>query len=1179
MKTWVQILACSAAAVVVLLIAWFLGPVLHLTGTNLWILRIGILVLGALVIGAVWFWLRSKMPPEEKEQSQQGASSADAAAAPDDIDRLVHEAGVKIASSRLGRGFKLSSLPVFFLLGEDGSGKTSDIVLSGLDPELLAGHVYQDGAIVPTPGANIWFARKTLFVEAGGKLAADSRSWVRLVQRLAPGKFRAIFRSKKRAPRAAIVCFDCEKLASAKNLDAITNSAQSLRARLEEMSQQLGASFPVYVFFNKLDRLPFFEEFAAHLTDEEVVEVIGATLPVAAAQQAGVYAEQESRRLTDIFNGICASLADCRPGLLGREHASSKLPAVYEFPRQFRKLSRPVVQFLVDLCRPSHLRAGPFLRGFYFSGMRMITPNASPSGTIIATGTMLQTKPTAGLSSSATTILKPEDLAGGAPPADWAGVTLSAGAADARPVPQWLFLAHAFSEVLLKDSSALGASAASTKVSFWRRALLATGAVAGLVLMIGFLVSFLGNHSAESRVETAAKAIQFSPIASSQLASESQLQRLDALRQSLAPLMRYQQAGAPLHLRWGLYSGDRVRQAGLSVYFRRFNQLLLSPTQGEMTKSMSQLPATPGTGDAYGPVYATLKAYLITTADSDKTSCPFLTPVLMRDWEAGRTVSTEQGQLAQRQFNFYCGQLKNKNPFSSQYDEAAVSRARGYLAQFGATQRIYQAMLSSASKANPDFDFRRTFPQAEALVRDSEVIPGAYTKAGWKFMQDAFAHSSQYFSAEPWVLGKQSAQSIDRAKLQQDLQNLYQTDYIQQWRKFLDRAAVVRYSSVNDAAKKLLVLSGNQSPLLVFFCQISRNTSVGAKAIEDAFQAVQQVVPPACKNQYVQPSNTSYVNGLLQLQACLNQVATAPSSQPAAQQDAARSSCLNNASQARIAALQIAQKFKIDQQGHTERTVQKLMQEPIQSAQVLLKPVGPGNARDLCAQYDAMRSASPFNPRSNRPAALAEVNAFFAPSTGAISQLYQAKLASLLIPEGSQYIAKPGSAFHLDPAFLRFFNRAMAIQQALYPNGAKQPQYAFTMLPFPSQGIQALTLTIDGNTYTSKGNGQKPMQFQWPGTGAQGVTLTAKFSGGSQLSLLNFSGLWAAFHFFAAAAHIQQSGTGWIVQWSPTTSGQPMTLPNGQPVTIRFQVETSGAPFIFQPGYFSKLACVSRIVR
>ena len=55
------------------------------------------------------------------------------------------------------------------------------------------------------------------------------------------------------------------------------------------------------------------------------------------------------------------------------------MPAAYEFPREFRKLRTPLVQFLVELCRPSQLRpVSPFLRGFYFSGVRPVTVQETP---------------------------------------------------------------------------------------------------------------------------------------------------------------------------------------------------------------------------------------------------------------------------------------------------------------------------------------------------------------------------------------------------------------------------------------------------------------------------------------------------------------------------------------------------------------------------------------------------------------------------------------------------------------------------------------------------------------------------------------------------------------------------------------------------------------------------------
>src|SRR5262249_31890428 len=85
---------------------------------------------------------------------------------------------------------------------------------------------------------------------------------------------------------------------------------------------------------------------------------------------SGIYAEQQAARVDGAFDGIFHALSNARPDILAREHDAPKLPGVYEFPREFRKLRRPLVEFLVDLCRPSQLSVGPFLRGFYFSGVR-----------------------------------------------------------------------------------------------------------------------------------------------------------------------------------------------------------------------------------------------------------------------------------------------------------------------------------------------------------------------------------------------------------------------------------------------------------------------------------------------------------------------------------------------------------------------------------------------------------------------------------------------------------------------------------------------------------------------------------------------------------------------------------------------------------------------------------------
>ena len=362
-------LVTGLVLLVYLVVVWLLGGALHLQGSNLWVWRIGLSVIGIAAAG-VFLWFKHK----ERKRAQGEASGEATGQAHEEIDALIRAAEAKLAAARIDGGAKLGNLPAILLMGDAGSTKTSIMIHSGLEPELIAGQVFQDTAVVPTRSANLWFARRMIFAEAGGRLMADNAGWQRLINRLRPGKLAAAFGKGQQAPRAAIVCFDCETFVRAGSTDAVAMASRNLHARLSGISQALGINLPIYVLFTRTDRLPFFNEYVRNLSNEEAVQVLGATLPLA-LRTTGVYAEQEAQRLTAAFNDLYYWLCDKRPEFLAREHDGANLAGIYEFPREFRKLRGPIVQFLVDLARPSQLTTGPFLRGFYFSGVRPIFVN------------------------------------------------------------------------------------------------------------------------------------------------------------------------------------------------------------------------------------------------------------------------------------------------------------------------------------------------------------------------------------------------------------------------------------------------------------------------------------------------------------------------------------------------------------------------------------------------------------------------------------------------------------------------------------------------------------------------------------------------------------------------------------------------------------------------------------
>jgi type VI secretion system protein ImpL len=1157
LKYWLAALGL----IVWLVLCWFIAPWLRLSGNSIWILRIILALIGMAAFITIVWWFRVR----DKERAAEIAQGAGGEAG--EIDILIREAASRLQASQLGRDARIGNLPALFLLGESGSAKTSVVQHSGLEPELLSGHTGQEKVPVPTRAANLWFARQFILAEAGGQLLSDPARWSKFVKKLAPGRLHSVFGKGTQAPRAALVCVDGESFMKPGAAEAMGASSDRLRARLREISQFLGIRLPVYVLFTRADRLQFFQDYVRNLTNEEATQVLGATLPM--ASYAGeVYAERETARVSAAFDNLIYSLAEKRLVYLPREHDATKRPSLYEFPRELRKLRPMLVQFLVDLCRPSQLRTGPFLRGFYFTGVRPVVISI-PAPTLVKEEPL--THPAAAEEGLRATVIF--DVRKAAAQAAHPSGVVETG--ESRRVPQWTFLPHLFNDVFLKDTSALTASASSTKTSLWRRALLAGSIGLLLIFIIGFIVSFVKNKHLESQVVNAALGISNVQLTAQQLPSLDALNRLETLRQSVETLAQYQQEGPPFGMCWGLYAGNALYPDVREIYFQRFRTLLFAQAQAAFLQTLSALPATASPNDQYGPVYDTLKAYLVTTSNHDKSTRLFLSPVLLKAWAAGRDIDPDRVQLAQKQFDSYSELLKIANPFSSENDTLAVARARNYLSQFSSAERVYRFMLAEASKANASINFNRQLPGSAEVVVDGKEVEGAFTKAGWAFMQDAFKNLPKYFSGEEWVLGRGGAQNVDTARLAQDLQIRYQQDYIAQWRAFLKNANVVRYSSLADASRKLAKTSSNQSPLLALFCTAALNTAVDQADIARAFQPVGVVLPPNCQDQYIGPQNANYVTGLSGIQACLDQV----SNSPAEQKEAAKAQCMSPATTAQQAARQIGQGFKIDQEAHVDETVQNLLLSPITWVSAVLRP-GPVSGAGLCAQMSPLGAKFPFNPRATVDASPQELAAIFDPASGALSQFYNASLKNLLLPQGDEYVPNPSSTQQVNPAFRGFFSRAMTLQRALYTGAPGQIQFKYALRPHPTESVGSLAMNIDGQTLTYSGGSAPFKQFTWPGTTAQGVQLTVKISGGSELGFPSYDGTWGVFHFFADADRWQQTGTTYNIEWVlRVAGGRPVTAPSGKPVTVQFDLDTLGGPPLLQKGYLSTLQCVSSVAK
>src|SRR5207302_2093509 len=271
---------------------------------------------------------------------------------------------------------------------------------------------------------NIWAGAGAIFIETGGNFSTDSDLWTYLLRKTQPGGFS----TSGLPPRALLICCDCERL---KSKDFAIASGRRLSERLREVEDTLGSSFPVYVLFTKLDQVSHFAEFARALSQEEAAQVLGITLAREKVGEA-LFVGDEEALVMKAFDQMTCALAEKRLEFLRRERMPEKLPALYEFPREIRKLRDAVANYLVEVSRPVNAEAACFLRGFYFSGVRavLISETVTPPKVSAAAVSV----------AAATRMFNMEELNAMTKP--------SGPVVQARKIPEWSFASRLFTEVI-----------------------------------------------------------------------------------------------------------------------------------------------------------------------------------------------------------------------------------------------------------------------------------------------------------------------------------------------------------------------------------------------------------------------------------------------------------------------------------------------------------------------------------------------------------------------------------------------------------------------------------------------------------------------------------------------------------------------------------------------------------
>lgn len=702
----------------------------------------------------------------------------------------------------LRHGRYVYELPWYILLGAPGVGKTTALLNCGLSFPLAK----QIGAEAirgagGTKNCAWWFTNEAVFIDTAGRYTthdsdakADQAEWRAFLSLLKKT------RNRKPINGALVMLSVTDLLELTLKPESRQSYVATLHRRLDELRDDLGTVFPVYLLINKCDLLLGFNEYFSSLDRAGREQVWGFTFPFPPSGTFHLDPAQLAAECKLLQARITAGLVDT----LQAEHDLDRRTLIYAFPQQFGILIRVLREIAPELFSTSRFSASPLLRGIYFTSA---TQDGKPFDRLV------------------------HALRQGSPmPSPQKAAVAGEGKA--------YFFRDLLAKVVFTEAHITGSDKRAERRSrAWHVCTYAfcVATLCGAVLVWGN--SYRNNLT--YLAEVGHKTTSF----------ESELNNLpernDTNVHALLPILGKAEAlpdsaifgvDRPLiSWRFGLYQGEKLK-AGARPLYEQLLEKRFGPT---IKANLEQWLRSVDIGDLEFS-YELLKAYVMMHEPKHfdaREFNAFVETLWGHDFPEG-TLTGERQALAR-----HLTALIDMNAMvpTTPMEASLVQSTRARLTQYTTSQRVYYRLqrllqnnqlpeFSVASEVGTKAAQVLRFKSGQPLTHG---VPSLYTYRGYHELFKGELDRVLNFvrTDELWVLGvtrseRESLQNIASGKLALDVKRNYVADYISHWEKYIDDFTIVEPGSLREAAQIVDNLSGVDSPLLRFMQGVVRETTL-----------------------------------------------------------------------------------------------------------------------------------------------------------------------------------------------------------------------------------------------------------------------------------------------------------------------------------------------------------------
>ncbi|WP_073275957.1 type VI secretion system membrane subunit TssM [Microbulbifer donghaiensis] len=730
----------------------------------------------------------------EIEESQQGEIDPDEERSREELDTLssrFREAMGVLSKARFKseRGsVSLYQLPWYIIIGPPGSGKTTALVNSGLEFPLAQSHGKEAlGGVGGTRNCDWWFTNDAVLIDTAGRYTTQDSH--RVYDNSAWQAFLALLkRYRRRRPiNGALVAISLQDL-MVQTAEQRLHQAKTIRQRINELQQQLGIRFPIYLTFTKCDLVAGFSEFFDNLSQAEREQVWGVSFPAEASPATGAPLDSFDSEFQQLIERL-------NQRVLWRVHQErniEKRALLQGFPARMESLRDMLADFLKQTFGPNRYDTVPMVRGVYFTSG---TQEGSPIDRMMA--------------------------------------SVSADFGLERDMGQKLqgagksyFLHRLLKDVVFPEAELVGVNRKIEAATQWlRRGIYATSAAVFIAALFLWTGSIAQNKMYMNEVskKIAEYEQQKQRVASTQLTSVQSLELLQPLHSAAAV---YEKDKHPWLTNLGLYD-DRIDAAADNLYQEQLYRIFVPALIRDIERDLNRL-------DSDDPALAsTLKTYLMFFTP-DQRNVETLEDYYRARWERQLPGEAQkQEQLAGHLQRLFAEPM----PEDLRVNERVVARARQQLRRVPVPQRLYaQLQRSELGVTQIDLygeiggDTDELFGVAASDKRFT--IPYLYTKAGYK--ETDFGADSTLMarlSEERWIYGGdlsgEDFSEADRKKLGEEVKRIYLSEYHQRWQRFINGFSIQRFRTTSQALDTLSKLSDPvYSPLLAIAEISADNTSL-----------------------------------------------------------------------------------------------------------------------------------------------------------------------------------------------------------------------------------------------------------------------------------------------------------------------------------------------------------------